>query len=206
MSNPNPARIVADADVLAADVLVDGDAREAMDIVRNHSWVELVASNELLDDTEEVIRELADAELAADWRKKIETLRNRSRADARRPPRPRQRARERRSTHPHRRRFPSKRENCKYASGPDFSQREAPRRVREPVRPGKPVRRSGRRGVSGAGRRVTDLAANTQKRINYCSASQSANFASARPRWEMAFFSSVLISARVLPSCSKIGS
>ncbi len=75
MSDPNPARLVADADVLAADVLVGGDAREAMDIVRGHTWVELVASDELLDDAEEVIRELADDELAADWRGKIEELR-----------------------------------------------------------------------------------------------------------------------------------
>ncbi|MFC6730971.1 hypothetical protein [Haladaptatus sp. DYSN1] len=75
MSNPNPARVVADADVLAADLLVGGPAREALDHVRRHSWVELVASDELLDDAEAVITRLADAELAADWRAKIETLR-----------------------------------------------------------------------------------------------------------------------------------
>ncbi len=75
MSDPNPARLVVDADVLAADVLVGGDARDAMDIVRGHSWVELVASDELLDDAEAVIRELADGELARDWREKIEGTR-----------------------------------------------------------------------------------------------------------------------------------
>ncbi|MFH5799690.1 hypothetical protein [Haladaptatus sp. CMAA 1911] len=75
MSEPNPARLVADADVLAADVLVGGDARDAMDIVRGHSWVELVASDELIDDAEAVIRDLGDDELALDWRGKIEDLR-----------------------------------------------------------------------------------------------------------------------------------
>lgn len=75
MSDPNPARLAVDADVLVADVLVGGDAREAMDIVRAHSWVELVASDELLDDAEEVIRELADDELANGWRQKMEDLR-----------------------------------------------------------------------------------------------------------------------------------
>ncbi|GAA0225757.1 hypothetical protein ACFFQF_10460 [Haladaptatus pallidirubidus] len=75
MSNPNPARIAVDADVLAADLLVGEDAREAMDIVRGHSWVELVASDALLDDTEWVIRQLANDELALDWREKIAELR-----------------------------------------------------------------------------------------------------------------------------------
>ncbi|WP_458187988.1 DUF7384 family protein [Haladaptatus sp. NG-WS-4] len=75
MSNPNPARIVADADVLAADLLVGGDAREAMDVVREHSWVELIASDELLSDAEWVVRELANDELARDWRENIDDLR-----------------------------------------------------------------------------------------------------------------------------------
>ncbi|MGA9402548.1 DUF7384 family protein [Haladaptatus sp.] len=75
MSDPNPARLAVDADVLVADVLVGGGARETMDIVRAHSWVELVASDELLDDAEEVIRELADDELANEWRERIEDLR-----------------------------------------------------------------------------------------------------------------------------------
>ncbi|WP_227353415.1 DUF7384 family protein [Haladaptatus salinisoli] len=75
MSDPNPARIVADADVLAADLLVGGDAREALDVAREHSWIELVASDELLADAEWVVRELADDELARDWREKIDELR-----------------------------------------------------------------------------------------------------------------------------------
>ena len=78
----SPARIVADADVLAADLLVGGSesqhalaAREAMDEIRSHSWVELVASDPLLDDAEAVIAEVADPDLAAAWRERIEDLR-----------------------------------------------------------------------------------------------------------------------------------
>ena len=72
---PSPARIVADSDVLAADLLVGGDARECLDHVRRHSWVTLVASDPLLDDAEAVIDRLADPELATDWRERIEGLR-----------------------------------------------------------------------------------------------------------------------------------
>jgi len=72
---PNPARFVADADVLAADLLVGGPAREAIDLARSHSWVTLVASDPLLDDAEAVIATLADSDLAADWRETIESLR-----------------------------------------------------------------------------------------------------------------------------------
>ncbi len=75
MPETNPARIVADADVLAADLLADGAAREAMDAIRSHSWVELVASGHLLDDAEAVVADLADADLAAAWRERIEELR-----------------------------------------------------------------------------------------------------------------------------------
>ena len=72
---PDPARVVADADVLAADLLVGGVAREAVDVVRRHSWVELVASDPLLDDAAAVVAELADADLAADWRERVEAER-----------------------------------------------------------------------------------------------------------------------------------
>jgi len=75
--DPSPARIVADADVLAADLLVGGDARDALDGVRAHSWVTLVASDPLLDDAEAVVATLTegDADLAVEWRARIETLR-----------------------------------------------------------------------------------------------------------------------------------
>jgi len=72
MTDTNPARVVADADVLAADLLSGGPAREALDAVRSHSWVDLVASDPLLDDAEAVVATLADDSLAADWRGRVE--------------------------------------------------------------------------------------------------------------------------------------
>ncbi|PSP56046.1 hypothetical protein BRC82_02620 [Halobacteriales archaeon QS_1_67_19] len=71
----DPARIVADADVLAADLLVGGRAREALDAIRSYSWLDLVASDRLLDDAQAVIRELADEDLAAAWREHVAELR-----------------------------------------------------------------------------------------------------------------------------------
>ncbi|MBX0322363.1 hypothetical protein EGH21_04880 [Halomicroarcula sp. F13] len=78
MTEAGPARVVADADVLAADLLcgdADNAAREALDHVRRHSWVTLVASDPLLDDAEAVIRDLSDDSLAADWRERVEAER-----------------------------------------------------------------------------------------------------------------------------------
>jgi hypothetical protein len=72
----DPTRVVADADVVAADLLVGGAAREALDHVRRHSWLTLVASDPLLDDAEAVVADLADAELATAWRERIETERD----------------------------------------------------------------------------------------------------------------------------------
>ncbi|RZH67213.1 DUF7384 family protein [Natrinema altunense] len=72
---PNPARVVADADVLAADLLVGGDARAALDHVRRHSWIDLVASDPLLEQTERLVTALADADLAADHRERLEAER-----------------------------------------------------------------------------------------------------------------------------------
>ncbi|WP_247729609.1 DUF7384 family protein [Halovivax limisalsi] len=72
---PNPARVVADADVLAADLLVGESAREALDHVRRHDWVELVASDALLAETERVVANLADADLAADHRARLDDAR-----------------------------------------------------------------------------------------------------------------------------------
>ncbi|MBP2250314.1 putative nucleic acid-binding protein [Halarchaeum solikamskense] len=68
---PDISRVVADADVLAADLLVGGAARDALDVVRAHSWMTLVASDALLDDAEAVIADLADGALATDWREKV---------------------------------------------------------------------------------------------------------------------------------------
>ena len=72
--DPDYTRLVADADVLAADLLVGDVSRQALDTVRSHSWLTLLATEPLLDDAEAVIGSLADSELAAEWRKAIETL------------------------------------------------------------------------------------------------------------------------------------
>jgi hypothetical protein len=72
---PSPARVVVDADALAADLLVGGAAREALDALRAHSWTTLVASDALLDDAAAVIAALADADLAIDWRAAVESWR-----------------------------------------------------------------------------------------------------------------------------------
>jgi len=72
---PRPTRVVADADVLAADVCLDSDARRALDSLYRHSWTTLVASDQLLADAEAVIEAVADASLAADWRACIDTWR-----------------------------------------------------------------------------------------------------------------------------------
>jgi hypothetical protein len=72
---PSPARIVADADVLAADLLVGGPSREALDALRAHGWTTLVASDALLDDAAAVVAALADDGLAADWRARVERWR-----------------------------------------------------------------------------------------------------------------------------------
>lgn len=71
----DPASVVADAAVLAADLLVGDDARTALDHVRRHSWMTLLASDELLADAQAVIVALADTSLAADWYQHIDELR-----------------------------------------------------------------------------------------------------------------------------------
>jgi len=65
--DPAPHRVVADADVLAADLLVGGVARDALDGLYRHSWTGLVASDVLVDDAAAVIAALSDASLASDW-------------------------------------------------------------------------------------------------------------------------------------------
>lgn len=73
MSDGNMARFVADSDVLAADLLVGGDARAALDLARAHDWITVVASDALLDDAEAVITATtADTGLADAWRQRIE--------------------------------------------------------------------------------------------------------------------------------------
>lgn len=68
----SPARVVADADVLAADLFGDDDSREALDALREHSWTTLVASDPLLDDARAVVESLGDESLADAWRERAE--------------------------------------------------------------------------------------------------------------------------------------
>ncbi|PSQ31944.1 hypothetical protein BRD16_00190 [Halobacteriales archaeon SW_6_65_46] len=72
--HPDPTRIVADADVLAADLLVGGPARAVLDTVRSHSWLTLVGSEPLFDDAERLVADLADPELANDHRDRLDAL------------------------------------------------------------------------------------------------------------------------------------
>lgn len=74
MTASDPARFVADADVLAADLLIGGEARTVLDLARAHEWVTLVASEALLEDAAAVIESLGNAGLAADWRGQITEL------------------------------------------------------------------------------------------------------------------------------------
>ncbi len=72
MTEPDPTAVVADADVLAADLFVGGPARAALDLVRAHAWFDLIATTALLDETEELIAGLSDGDLAAAWRDHLE--------------------------------------------------------------------------------------------------------------------------------------
>ena len=87
---PEPTRVVVDADVLAADLLVDGPARRALTKLWRHPWTTLVASDPLLSTAETVIAtvvgdtlgddvvaddSLSSNALAADWRELIEAWR-----------------------------------------------------------------------------------------------------------------------------------
>ena len=73
--DPRPTRVVADADVLAADVCLGGDAGRALEPLYRHSWTTLVASDPLIADAEAVIESVADRSLAADWRELIDAWR-----------------------------------------------------------------------------------------------------------------------------------
>jgi predicted nucleic acid-binding protein len=77
VTDADPTRVVADADVLAADLLVGGAARDALDCVREHSWTTLVASDRLLADARAVVATLADDALASDWHDRVAADRER---------------------------------------------------------------------------------------------------------------------------------
>lgn len=66
-----PTRVVADVDVLVADVFIDGDARRALDHVRGHSWLEWYVSEALVELASGYIASLGDEELAAGWNDRV---------------------------------------------------------------------------------------------------------------------------------------
>ncbi|WP_240625294.1 DUF7384 family protein [Halonotius pteroides] len=70
-----PVCVVADADVLVADLCGDGDASAALESLWQHAWTTLVASDDLLADAEAVIETVADNDLATDWRTAIDSWR-----------------------------------------------------------------------------------------------------------------------------------
>jgi len=72
---PGPERVVADADVLAADLLVGGAARRAVESVWRHRWTTLVASDRLLAEARALIADVADPDLGRDWRARVEDWR-----------------------------------------------------------------------------------------------------------------------------------
>lgn len=68
---PSPTRVVVDADVLAADICLDGPARAVLGDLYRQSWMTLVASDQLLADAEAVIETVATEALATEWRDQI---------------------------------------------------------------------------------------------------------------------------------------
>lgn len=72
----DPTRVVADAGVLAADEFGDEDARAALDHVRRHDWMTLVASDSLLDEAAAAIAERSDPDRANEWRERIDAVRD----------------------------------------------------------------------------------------------------------------------------------
>lgn len=67
-------RVVADAGVLASDILLDGSARAAMDLVRSHDWLGILASEPLLADGAAILRDLTDDSITKQWHDEIRSL------------------------------------------------------------------------------------------------------------------------------------
>ena len=65
--HPDPRCIVADVDVLVADLFIGKASREALDILRAHDWLTLIATDELITEATVIIEELSSAELASQW-------------------------------------------------------------------------------------------------------------------------------------------
>lgn len=65
--DPDPTRVVVDADVLVADVLRHDPSREALDRIRSHSWLTLVLSRPLIEDGRALLVEFESRTLAEHW-------------------------------------------------------------------------------------------------------------------------------------------
>ncbi len=70
---PDPTCIVADVDVLAADLFIDGFAREALSMIRETPALSLVLTDTLIDQTVAVIEHFGDTELADTWEHRVRT-------------------------------------------------------------------------------------------------------------------------------------
>lgn len=68
---PDPTHVVPDVDVLAADLLVGGPSREAMELLRSHDVLTLVTSDALATATRRLIATLTDESLATDWERRF---------------------------------------------------------------------------------------------------------------------------------------
>ena len=73
-TGPDPRRIAVDADVFVADLLIDGDARTALDVLFGHSWLTVIASDRVIADAMATISDIASERLAATWHDRVEEL------------------------------------------------------------------------------------------------------------------------------------
>lgn len=64
---PDPMRVVADVDVLAADVFLDGSARAAVSLIRESPDLTLVVTDDLLTEARDLIADFTDDSVAAAW-------------------------------------------------------------------------------------------------------------------------------------------
>ncbi|MFB6186889.1 MAG: hypothetical protein ABEI86_08495 [Halobacteriaceae archaeon] len=76
MTQPDKTTFVIDSDVLIADLLIDGKARQALDLLRSHSWITVSISPELITECTTVLAEFIDDAVVNAWEEKITTFGN----------------------------------------------------------------------------------------------------------------------------------
>ncbi|MFB6186470.1 MAG: hypothetical protein ABEI06_00840 [Halobacteriaceae archaeon] len=74
MTQPDKTTFVIDSDVLIADLLIDGKARKALDLLRSHSWITVIISPELIRECTTVLAEFIDDSVVSAWKEKITTF------------------------------------------------------------------------------------------------------------------------------------